>query len=109
MTTLPRERISTRRLVFIGLAVCVGLAGVVSLWASGNPDGLEFVAERLGFIDSAGEHGAADSPLAGYGTTGVDDPFLSGGLAGLIGVAVVAVISFGLMHLLGRRGPRNGN
>ena len=85
------------------------LAGVVSLWASGNPDGLEFVAERLGFIDSAGQHGAASSPFADYGTAGVDDPRLSGGLAGLVGVVVVAVIAFGLMHLLRRPGSRDGD
>lgn len=86
-----------------GLGVCLLLAGVVSVWASGNPDGLEFVAERLGFGGTAGEHAAGDSPFADYGTSGVDDPRLSGGLAGVVGVLVVAVVAFGLMHLLRRR------
>ena len=86
------------------VVLAVLLAGVVSVWASANPDGLEFVAERLGFGSTAGEHAAADSPLADYGTAGVDDARLSGGLAGVIGVAVVAVVAFGLMHLLRRRG-----
>lgn len=107
MSLAPRRQISTGRLVVTGLIICLLLAGVVSLWASGNPDGLEYVAERLGFIDSAGEHGAADSPFADYGTAGIDNARLSGGLAGLVGVAVVAVIAFGLMHLLRRRGPRD--
>ena len=104
MTTAPRRRVSTGRLVVAGLVVCALLAGVVSAWASGHPDGLEHVAESLGFIDTAGEHRSADSPLADYGTAGVDDARLSGGLAGLVGVAVVAVVAFGLMHLLRRRG-----
>ncbi|MFW5469551.1 PDGLE domain-containing protein [Knoellia sp. CPCC 206435] len=104
MSAPTRQRVSTSRLVVAGLGICVLLAGVVSVWASANPDGLEFVAERLGFGGTAGEHAAADSPLADYGTAGVDNPRLSGGLAGVIGVAVVAVVAFGLMHLLRRRG-----
>jgi len=103
MSLAPRRQISTTRLVVIGLAICCVLAGVVSLWASGNPDGLEFVAERLGFLDSAGKHASDGSPLAGYGTAGVDNARLSGGLSGLIGVVVVAALAFGLMHLLRRR------
>jgi cobalt/nickel transport system permease protein/cobalt/nickel transport protein len=103
----PRTRPSTRRLVLVGLGVCLVLAAVVSLWASGNPDGLEFVAHRLGFAGSAGQHASADSPFAGYGTRGVGDARLSGGLAGVVGVVVVAVVSVGLMHLLRRRGPRD--
>lgn len=104
MRTPTRDRVSTSRLVVAGLGVCLLLAGVVSVWASSHPDGLEFVAGRLGFGDSAGEHAAAGSPLADYGTAGIDDARLSGGLAGVVGVVVVAVLAFGLMHLLRRRG-----
>lgn len=104
MSTAPRRGVSTTRLVVVGLAVCVLLAGVVSAWASSHPDGLEFVAERLGFGDTAGDHGASGSPFADYGTAGIDDARLSGGVAGLVGVLVVAVVAFGLMHLLRRRG-----
>ncbi|MFC7488768.1 PDGLE domain-containing protein [Knoellia sp. CPCC 206453] len=107
MSLAPRHQISTTRLVVTGLVICLLLAGVVSLWASGHPDGLEFVAQRLGFLDSAGKHASDGSPLAGYGTAGVDNARLSGGLAGLIGVGVVAVIAFGLMHLLRRRSSRD--
>ena len=104
MSSTPHRRVTTGRLVAAGLGVCLLLAGVVSVWASGHPDGLEFVAERLGFDRSAGEHAASGSPLADYGTAGVGDARLSGGLAGVVGVAVVAVVAFGLMHLLRRRG-----
>lgn len=107
MSLATRPQISTKRLVVTGLVICLLLAGIVSLWASGNPDGLEFVAERLGFIDSAGEHAAGSSPFADYGTAGVENARLSGGLAGLVGVVVVAVIAFGLMHLLRRHGSRD--
>jgi cobalt/nickel transport system permease protein/cobalt/nickel transport protein len=107
MSSAPQTRVTTRRLVLVGLGVCLLLATVVSFWASANPDGLEFVAHRLGFIDSAGEHASSGSPFAGYGTSGVGDARLSGGLAGLVGVLVVAAVAFGLMHLLRRRGPRD--
>ena len=103
MSSHPRRRVSTTRLVVVGLAVCAVLAGVVSAWASGHPVGLEYVAQRLGFLDSAGSHGSAGSPFADYGTAGVDDARLSGGLAGLVGVVVVAAIAFGLMQVLRRR------
>ena len=103
MSSHPHRRISTTRLVVVGLAVCAVLAGVVSAWASGHPAGLEYVAQRLGFLDSAGSHGSAGSPFADYGTAGVDDARLSGGLAGLVGVVVVAAIAFGLMQVLRRR------
>ncbi len=38
-------------IVGIGLAVSLLLAGVVSYYASSSPDGLEKVAEDIGFID----------------------------------------------------------
>ncbi|MBD3784286.1 MAG: PDGLE domain-containing protein, partial [Micrococcales bacterium] len=39
-STAP-PRVSTRRLVVVGLAVCLVIAGVVSFYASSHPDGLE--------------------------------------------------------------------
>ncbi|KGN32637.1 hypothetical protein N802_17705 [Knoellia sinensis KCTC 19936] len=107
MSTTTGPQISTRRLVIAGLVISLILAGVVSLWASGNPDGLEFVAEKLGFVDTAGEHATGESPLADYGVAGVANERLSGGLAGILGVVAVAVIAFGLMFVLRKRGTRN--
>ena len=43
-----------------------------------------------------------DSPLAGYGVTGIENERISGGLAGVIGVASTAAISFGLFYALRR-------
>ncbi|HMM96350.1 PDGLE domain-containing protein [Phycicoccus sp.] len=104
-STAP-PRVSTRRLVVVGLAVCLVIAGVVSFYASSHPDGLEYVAHSLGFGD-AGRASAADgSPLAGYGVEGVSDSRLSGGLAGVIGAVVVGVLMTGLVLLVRRRAPR---
>lgn len=97
-----KPRISTRALVVGGLVVCLLLAGVVSAWASSHPDGLEHVAETLGFAGSAGDHGAADSPFADYETKGVDGP-LSGPIAGVVGVLLTAAVMWLLLRLLRRR------
>jgi cobalt/nickel transport protein len=97
-----------RRVPFTWVAVGITvvallLAGVVSYYASANPDGLEYVAGKTGFLDSASEHGAADGPLADYGTKGVDNERLSGGLAGVIGTVVVLLFAGGLAMVVRRR------
>ncbi len=101
----PRRGPSTRTLVTVGLLICLLLSGVVSFYASGHPDGLEYVAGKLGFDTAAGESASADSPLADYGVSGVDNARLSGGLAGILGVVLVAILAFGLTWLLRRRSP----
>ena len=81
---------STRRLVSAGLVLSLLVAGVLSLVASSHPDGLEFVA----------------GALADYAVRGVDGG-LSGGLAGILGVLIVAALSFGLFFALRRRATRS--
>jgi cobalt/nickel transport protein len=108
MTTATKTTETKRSVPFkwvaVGIAVAaLLLAGVVSYYASANPDGLEYVAHKTGFLDSASEHGAADGPLADYSTKGVDDARLSGGLAGVIGTVVVLVIAGGLALFVRRR------
>ena len=89
-------------LVVVGLAVSLVLAGGVSYYASSHPDGLEKVAGDVGFLDTAKDSAVEDSPLAGYGVAGVENERISGGLAGIIGVASTAAISFGLFYGLRR-------
>ena len=98
-----KSRVSLKAVVLVGVVVALLLAGVVSFYASSSPDGLEHVAAGLGFADTAGEHASSGSPLADYGLAGVGSDRLSGGLAGIIGVAVVGVLMFGLTRLLHRR------
>ncbi|HSO65598.1 MAG TPA: PDGLE domain-containing protein [Ornithinibacter sp.] len=95
---------STRTLVVVGLLVSALLAGVVSFYASGHPDGLEHVAGALGFDSTARDSATAGSPLADYAVAEVGDPRLSGGLAGLAGVLVVGLVMAALVLLLRRRG-----
>jgi F0F1-type ATP synthase assembly protein I len=91
-----------------GLLVAVGLALVVSGFASSSPDGLERVAQDKGFLSTARDHPFADGPLADYAVKGVDNERLSTGLSGLIGV----LITFGLglaVFTLVRSRRRGGN
>jgi len=75
-----------------GLVVAALLVLVVAPLASGEPDGLERVAIDQGFIDSAEDHPLADSPLADYGVSGIEDEATGTRLSGLIGV----LITFGV-------------
>jgi cobalt/nickel transport protein len=101
--TGPRPRVSTRQLMVVGILVCLALAGVVSFYASSRPDGLESVARDQGFASSAAPHRADGSPFAGYATRGIDDARVSGGVAGVVGGALVFVIAGGLFLAVRRR------
>ena len=99
--------LSTRRFLVVALVVSLLVAGVASYYASSHPDGLEYVAEQTGFIDAAEDSATVDSPLADYQTSGVDDTRLSGGLAGVIGVVVMLLLSTGLFWMIRRREPQD--
>lgn len=93
-----------RRFALLALAVILVLAAVVSFYASSAPDGLEKVAADKGINAEEKDHPLGDSPLADYGTKGVDDARLSGGLAGVAGVALTLAAGGALFLLVRRRG-----
>jgi len=86
-----------------GFIASLFLAGVVSFYASSNPDGLEKVAEDIGFVETAEDHTYAEGALADYGVKGVENPRLSTGLAGVIGVVATGVVSTGIFMLVRRK------
>ena len=93
----------TRAVLVAGLVVALLLAWVVSWYASSAPDGLERVAEDHGFIGTARDSHVSGSPLADYGTEGVSDERLSGGIAGVAGVVVTLLLAGGLFTAIRRR------
>lgn len=103
MAMTARTQRSVAAVVILGLILSVGLATVVSFYASSSPDGLERVAEDTGFADTAQDSAVADSPLADYGLAGADNERLSVGMAGIIGVGVTAAVGFGLFMVLAPR------
>lgn len=94
-----------RRFLAVFFVVSLLIAGVASYYASSHPDGLEYVAGKHQFLDTAEDSVTADSPLADYGVSGVDNERLSVGLAGVIGVVVTAGVAGGLFLVLRRRSP----
>ncbi|HET9143909.1 PDGLE domain-containing protein [Actinophytocola sp.] len=103
-------------LFFAGFAVvALILAGVVSYFASSDPDGLDAATlkgcevvraetgERLDgscIAQSAEDHRLAAGPFADYAVGG-DDRFT--GIAGIVGVLATLAVAYGLFGLLRRR------
>jgi cobalt/nickel transport protein len=107
-----------RNRVFLlaGVLVALLLAGVVSSFASGSPDGLDSVARAGCTFDADGnitggsclaqraaQNQTEDSPLADYGIRGLSNRYLSTGLAGVLGVLVTLAAAGGLFYLVRRR------
>ena len=101
-----------------GLLVALLLAGVVSTFASGSPDGLDATARQGCTFDARGEitggtcmlqreqgHQLAGGPLADYGIRGIDNPYLSTGLSGVLGVLITFAVGGGVFWLVRRRTP----
>lgn len=101
----PAVRPRLRTVLGVGLLVTVLFAVVVSQFASDNPDGLEFVAEKEGFDTTADGSATSGSPLADYGAglTGTDTADTA--IAGAVGVLIVLAVGWVLFRLL-RRGER---
>ncbi|MEV7230282.1 PDGLE domain-containing protein [Polymorphospora sp. NPDC051019] len=101
-----------------GLLVALLLAGVVSNFASGSPDGLDSASTKGCTLNAdeeitggscmasnAKDHEWAGSPLADYGLRGVDNPFLATAVAGATGVLLTFVVGGGLFWLVRGRRP----
>ena len=97
------KRISTRWFFAAFLISALLIAGVASYYASSHPDGLNFVAEKTGFIQKQEPSATSDGPFAGYSTKGIENDRLSGGVAGVGGCLIVLGLSGGLFWVLRRR------
>lgn len=98
---------------FIGLGVALIIAAVVSPFASSSPDGLERVAEDLGFIDQ--EHPeplAKKLPFAsvfdGYALRGVP-AMVATPAAGIVGALAAFGVAWGAGKLLIRKSASSYN
>lgn len=78
-------------LILIGTSILVAI--LASFFASANPDGLEKVAEVLGFGGSAIE---STSIMTDYTMPGIKSEVLSTALAGITGILLV----FGLFYFI---------
>lgn len=81
----------------IAFLMCFALAALSPL-ASASPDGLERVAEDMGFIERA-----QDAPfvvIADYVFPGIENEALATVLAGFIGTGILFVVAYGLAWLV---------
>jgi len=83
------RRPGTKVVAAVVLLAALVLAGVVSRFASGDPDGLTKVSEDQGFGGTGKTH---DSVLGGYGS-----------LTGALGVLVVLGLAGGVTYAVRRR------
>lgn len=88
--------VPVRRALVVLSAIAAGSAVVLSSFAAASPDGLEATAGDLGFLDAAGTHALANLPFADYGEVS-GSPV---GVAGLLGIVVVAALAAGLLAAL---------
>ncbi len=101
--------LANRKFYVIGFIVSLFLAGVVSFYASSSPDGLEKVAEDIGFIETAKDHSNADGALADYSVKGIENERTSVGVAGIIGVIGTAVVAGVGFKLIARKPKKDRN
>ena len=93
--------------IIVAFLVSIGMAAFISPWASSLPDGLEKVAEQMGFLHKAqGEAMWTHSPMPEYALPGVQNESLSTGLAGLLGTLAVFCLTSALAWGLIKRRHR---
>ena len=109
--------LNNRKFYIAGFLISLFLAGVVSFYASSSPDGLEKVAEDIGFLETAKVythadgtvHTHADRTLADYGVKGITNERASVGVAGVIGVIGTAVVAGVGFTLIARKPKKDAN
>ena len=76
------------------------ISGVLSLFASSWPDGLDSVAEKYGFKDQEAAAIENPTPLADYKVKGLEEQPIGTSIAGLLGSAVSFGAAFGIAQLV---------
>jgi cobalt/nickel transport system permease protein len=86
--------------IMYGAVVILGLLLFITPFASHLPDGLDRVAQSLGFETHKIENQGFSTPLKDYRFFGIESPTLSNVAAGFTGAALVFAISFLLAGVL---------
>lgn len=87
-----------KRWIYWALLFSLFLAVFLSPLASSAPDGLEKVAEELGFGEQVIEP-LFQSPIPDYTFPGVDNEILATSLSGLLGTLITFGVAYGLSRL----------
>jgi cobalt/nickel transport protein len=92
-----------RKDIIIGLIVALFLAGLISIFASSSPDGLEKVAENLGFLEKGEGTPVVKSPVPNYAMPGVKNEKIATSVGGILGTLFVFGFGYGLAFIIKRR------
>jgi cobalt/nickel transport system permease protein len=99
-TTGHTTTLSYGPVLVFGLLISFGLALFVAPFACPWPDGLDKVAQTLGFEHRAASAPLIPSPMADYQLPGVSSAAVATSLAGVVGTIVVFVLAFVLARVL---------
>jgi cobalt/nickel transport system permease protein len=97
---LPAGEENARRSAAVPAFAALVIALILSPFASGLPDGLEWAAARLGFLHESAP--AFVAPLAGYAVPGISIHALSTGLSGVAGVIAVFALGSAISRIWNR-------
>jgi cobalt/nickel transport protein len=102
-----KENKETSRWFYLwAILLTLVIAVFLSPWASSLPDGLERVAENLGFMEKAGGNGQAlwkNAPLADYKFPGLSGEGRATALSGLLGTLAMVGLGWGIGRLLRKK------
>ncbi|MBM3242589.1 hypothetical protein FJZ31_40530 [Candidatus Poribacteria bacterium] len=91
-----------KKTIAIGISI-LALGVLLSPFASKLPDGLEAVAEKLGFLEKASPDAVLHSPLPDYSAPGVNSEYWGTVLSGTIGALIMFGGGYALAQLLKKR------
>jgi cobalt/nickel transport system permease protein len=98
-----------RETLALGFLVALGIAVFVAPLASPWPDGLEKVAQTLGFADRAVPRPLAPSPMPDYAAPGLGSGPWATALAGAAGTALVFLVALAVVwFVVARRRAGHG-
>lgn len=93
---------SNKKFIIIASVVCIVISVFIAHFASSSPDGLEKVAQKLGFEQRAGES-VVKSAMPDYTVPQIKNEKISASLAGAIGVGVTFSLAFGVAYIFIKR------
>lgn len=85
------------------MLVALIIAAVLSPFASSSPDGLERVAEDLGFLHKGEGEPVFKSPIPDYAMPGIGNETGATAAAGIIGTLATFLIMYGLAKAMAKR------
>jgi cobalt/nickel transport system permease protein len=96
---------ASSKVVWIGGLVIAAILAIASPLASSHPDGLEWVAEQKGFLETA--RAPLFNLIPDYVMPGIPNEALATILAGIVGAALVFGVALGVAYL--RKAPSTGS